>query len=273
MAAASLVPASTIESAASKEVSLQSYFQQTSTSNASSVLRRAFSSDITSFSSIMSPSTNLTTSSKGVTSVINRYPASHASNATGVTAAMSPTHKKESNQPPSHQQAPHRDDGGSGGGSGASVLKIAADSSDATSGNVHYVTDGDQIYATHGASLGHFAQYVAAPDQNAAYNSFHHPSQPHPQKTGVSSYETESSYATQHVSDQQHQSQQSMPNLGMPRLIHMNQQSTAGFTGLQGQLVTHQGNTYILQTNPGDIMESDGVPFHHVTRASPVCQY
>ena len=31
--------------------------------------------------------------------------------------------------------------------------------------------------------------------------------------------------------------------------------------GVAGQLVAHQGNTYILQTTGGDIMESDGVPF------------
>jgi hypothetical protein len=37
---------------------------------------------------------------------------------------------------------------------------------------------------------------------------------------------------------------------------------------MQGQLVSHQGGTYILQ--PGtDVMESDGMPVHHMTRASP----
>ena len=37
--------------------------------------------------------------------------------------------------------------------------------------------------------------------------------------------------------------------------------------GLQGQILTHQGNTYVVQ---GGTMDGEGHPLTHTTRASPV---
>ena len=36
--------------------------------------------------------------------------------------------------------------------------------------------------------------------------------------------------------------------------------------GIQGQLLSHQGNTYLVQ---GSTVDSDGHPLTHTTRASP----
>ena len=47
------------------------------------------------------------------------------------------------------------------------------------------------------------------------------------------------------------------------------QQQMAGIAqvgGIQGQLLTHQGNTYLVQ---GGTMDGEGHPLTHTTRASP----
>ncbi|KAK2153034.1 hypothetical protein LSH36_310g03038 [Paralvinella palmiformis] len=44
------------------------------------------------------------------------------------------------------------------------------------------------------------------------------------------------------------------------------QSSTSQMTGIQGQLLSHQGNTYLVQ---GSSVDNDGHPLTHTTRASP----
>ena len=253
MATTSMVSTPVAESmeGQTKDFSLPNFLHHAHSTSASSVLRRAFSSDIASPNTLSSASSSsstlantLTTDvTSGVASVISR----HASPGGAVVMTASPG-KME----PSSQHALH-DDGG-----GASVMKIAADSSDSSGGGMHYVTDGDQIYATHGASIGHFTQYVAA-EPSVAY-SFPH--------KDVAAYEATPNLA-HHLHPPPSQPPGAAPGMSLPRLLPANHLST-NYAGMQGQLVTHQGNTYILQTNGGEIMESDGVPFHHMTRASPV---
>ena len=160
--------------------------------------------------------------------------------------------------------------GGSSGGSGAANDNAA---------NVQYLTDGEQIYATTNGQLRQYSQYVTESTSPSAANNNNNnisaASGNNNNNGGGTAAATTTYYDASGLQVVQPASRGGASTgaggLVAPKMVSGNQ--LAGLAGgMQGQLVTHQGSTYILQA-PGMLGASENnennIPCQHVTRASP----
>ena len=131
---------------------------------------------------------------------------------------------------------------------------------------VQYLIDGEQIYATANGQLRQYSQYVteSGSPSNASGNA---PSL----ATGTTTYYDPS--GLQVVQSANRGGATSGGNVAQ-KMVGSNQLASLA-SGMQGQLVTHQGSTYILQAPStasvlgGVENNENGIPLQHMTRASP----
>ena len=148
------------------------------------------------------------------------------------------------------------------------IQQGANGASNDTSSNVQYLTDGEQIYATTNGQLRQYSHYVAesaSPSTNTVSGN-----------SGVNSASsaTTTYYDASGLQVVQPAGGGGGANANAPKIVGNNQ--LAGLaSGMQGQLVRHQGSTYILQapSSGGALGGSENaentLPLQHVTRASP----
>jgi hypothetical protein len=112
------------------------------------------------------------------------------------------------------------------------------------SSNVQYLTDGEgQIFAATNGQLRQYTQYVS--DASPPSGTFT-TSSSGGGAAGTTYYDASGLQVVQRPGSAS----------VTPKVINANQ--LAGLGGMQGQLVTHQGSTYILQTGSSGMLESDG---------------